>query len=198
MSTDGGRPRSLRSDSRIGGNSLTWWSSLRGQWTSMAWGRSEIFIFTDNMTSEAAFWKGLPSPPLLFNLVLRLRQRKMDHNLILHVVHVWGKRMIDQRTDGLSQADHSTGAVTGRDIRHWVPLNRGAVARSPVLGTWLDFTTQSLGFQILLPAGWSMEGHGYGNYIWTPPPAVVDVVVEQLGKARLKRPESMHLRNRCT
>jgi hypothetical protein len=94
-------------------------------------GGSEIFIFTDNSTSEAAFWKGTSQSPLLFELVLRLRQLDMDHNIMLHVVHVSGKRMIDQGTDGLSWADHSTGAVTGRDIRHWVPLNKGTLERSP-------------------------------------------------------------------
>jgi hypothetical protein len=50
---------------------------------------SEIFIFTDNSTSEAAFWKGTSSSsPLLFDLVLRLRQLEMTHNIIVHVVHV--------------------------------------------------------------------------------------------------------------
>jgi hypothetical protein len=29
--------------------------------------------------------------------------------------------------------------------------------------------------------------------MWAPPPAVVDVLVEQLGKAQMKRPESLHL-----
>jgi hypothetical protein len=62
-----------------------------------------------------------------------------------------------------------------------------------VLGTWLDSTTLGLGFKTLSPTGWFTEGHGYGNYIWAPSPAAVDVVVEQLGKARLKRPELMHL-----
>jgi hypothetical protein len=82
---------------------------------------SEIFIFTDNITAEAAFWKGSSSSPRLFNLILRLRKLEMDRNMIIHVVHVAGKRMIDQGTDGLSRADHTTGAITGRDIHHWVP-----------------------------------------------------------------------------
>jgi hypothetical protein len=44
---------------------------------------SEIFIFTDNSTSEAAFWNGTSSSPLLFDLVLRLRQLEMTHNIIV-------------------------------------------------------------------------------------------------------------------
>jgi hypothetical protein len=34
---------------------------------------------------------------------------------------------------------------------------------------------------------------GKGTFIWTTSPAVAEVVVKQLGRARLKRPESMHL-----
>jgi hypothetical protein len=150
---------------------------------------SEICMFTDNSTSEAAFWKGTSSSPLLFELVPRLRQLEMNHNLMIHVVHVAGTQMIDQGTDGLSRADHSTGAVTGRDIRHWVPLNRGAIERAPELGGWLGEATKGLRFETLEPEGWFGSGHGAGNYIWAPPPSAADVVVEQLGKARLKRPE---------
>jgi hypothetical protein len=35
---------------------------------------SELFIFTDNSTSESAFWKGMSSSPLTFELVLRLKK----------------------------------------------------------------------------------------------------------------------------
>jgi hypothetical protein len=77
---------------------------------------SEIFIFTDNITAEAAFWKGNLLSPLLFDLILRLRKLEMDCIMIIHVIHAAGKRMIDQGTDGLSRADHTTGAIIGRDI----------------------------------------------------------------------------------
>jgi hypothetical protein len=155
---------------------------------------SEIFIFTDNSTSEAAFWnKGSSQSPLLFKLVLRLQKLEMKYNIILHVVHVAGKRMIDQGTDGLSRADHSTRAVTGRDIRHWVPLNKGALERSPSLKGWLGAATKGMGFRTLTPEGWFTLGHHCRSFIWAPPPSAVEVVVEQLGKARLKRPESLHL-----
>jgi hypothetical protein len=156
-------------------------------------GGSEIFIFTDNSTSEAAFWKGTSRSRLLFDLVLRLKKLEMDYNLILHVIPVSGKRMIDQGSDGLPRADHTRGVVTGQDIRHWVPLNRGALQRSISLETWLGGVTRGMGFQTLEPEGWFTTGHGYGNYVWDPPPAAVEVVVEQLGKARMKRPEALHL-----
>jgi hypothetical protein len=154
---------------------------------------SKLFIFTDNQTAESAFWKGHSSSPKLFDLVLRLRKLEMTHGIKLHVIHVSGKRMIAQGTDGLSLADHSTGVMTGCDITNWVPLNEGALFREPRLKTWLTQVTRGMIFCTLSPEGWFTEGHGYGNYIWAPPPAAADVVVEQLGKARMKRSESMHI-----
>jgi hypothetical protein len=154
---------------------------------------SERFIFTDNIKAEAAFWKGNSSSRLLFDLILRLQKLEMDCNMIIHVVHVAGKRMIDQGTDGLSRADHTTGAITGRDIRHWVPLNLGAFQRSPDLSVWLDNSFEGLGFSTLTPEGWYTTGHEFGNHIWAPPPSACEVVVKQLGQARIKRPESAHL-----
>jgi hypothetical protein len=100
---------------------------------------------------------------------------------------------MDQGTDGLSRADHTTGAITGRDIRHWVPLNLGAFQRSPGLSEWLDHSLEGLGFSKLTPEGWFTTGHEFGKHIWAPPPSACDVVVEQLGQARLIRPESAHL-----
>jgi hypothetical protein len=153
-------------------------------------GGSEIFIFTDNNTSEAAFGKGLRRPPCCLSWSCGC---EMDHNLIIHVVHVLGKRMIDQGTDGLSRADHLQGVVTGRDIHHWVPLNESTFMRLKPLETWLAKAIGGLGFTTLFPEGWFTTGHGYGNYVWVPPPAACDAVVEQLGKARVKQPESAHL-----
>jgi hypothetical protein len=63
---------------------------------------SEIFIFTDNSIAEAAFWKGTSSSPRLFELVLRLKELEMKYDLTLHIIHVSGKRMIAEGTDGLS------------------------------------------------------------------------------------------------
>jgi hypothetical protein len=61
---------------------------------------AELFMFTYNQTTESAFWKGHSSSPKLFDLVLRLRKLEMTHGIILHVIHVSGKRMIAQGTDG--------------------------------------------------------------------------------------------------
>ena len=61
----------------------------------------EVFLFTDNSTAEHAFSKGTSKSRLLYELVLRLRRLEIEYDLQLRVVHVSGKRMIAQGTDGL-------------------------------------------------------------------------------------------------
>ena len=101
--------------------------------------------------------------------------------------------MIAQGTDGLSRADHSQGVMQGRPIQDFVPLHLDPLTREPGLRPWLLNITKGLDTIFLDPEGWYTTGHGRGTYIWTPPPAAAEVVVEQLGRARLKRPESMHI-----
>ncbi len=59
-------------------------------------------MFTNYSTTEAAYWKGTSKSRKLFDLVLRLKKLEVEHDIILHVIHVSGKRMIAQGTDGLS------------------------------------------------------------------------------------------------
>jgi hypothetical protein len=53
--------------------------------------KTELFVFTDNSTAEAAFYKGTSSSAKLFDLVLRLRIIQMNGSIIVHFVHVTGK-----------------------------------------------------------------------------------------------------------
>jgi hypothetical protein len=110
---------------------------------------SEIFIFTDNSTAEAAFWKGISSSPLLFELVVRLKELKLEFDLTLHVVHVSGRRMIVEGTDGLSRADHGKGVMTGENIKNYIPLHLTPTAREPKVSSWIEDVTRDLDFQVL-------------------------------------------------
>ena len=53
---------------------------------------AEVFMFTDNSTTEGAFWKGTSTSPKLLELVLRLRKLEMKTGLILHLIHVSGRQ----------------------------------------------------------------------------------------------------------
>jgi hypothetical protein len=73
------------------------------------------------------------------------------------------------------------------------PLHLHPLERSPALRELLAGVVRPIGCTFLTPEGWFTEGHGFGTYVWTPPPAAAEVVVEQLGHARQKRPESMQI-----
>jgi hypothetical protein len=49
------------------------------------------------------------------------------------------------------------------------------------------------GVEFLTPEDWFDKGHGHGTFVWSAPPAAADVVIKQLGRARLKQPEGMHI-----
>jgi hypothetical protein len=153
----------------------------------------EIFIFTDNTMAEAAFWKGHSKSRKLFEIVLRLKKLEMNHDLLLHVVHVSGRRMIHQGTYGLSRADQTTGAMEGRQMEEFVPLHQSALEPSAQLRGWLESVLEGAKPTFLTPEGWFGEGHGARTFVWLPAPAAAEVNVEQLGKARLKRPQSVHV-----
>ena len=83
--------------------------------------------------------------------------------------------------------------MQGLPIGQFVPLHLDPLSRTPGLRQWLKSVTRGLTPIFLSPEGWYTEGHGSGTFIWTPAPAAAEVVAEQLGRARLKRPNSMHL-----
>ena len=154
----------------------------------------EMFLFTDNMVAESAFWKSNSSSPGLMDLIIRLRLLERDRGLILHVVHVSGKRMISQGTDGLSRVDLTSGVMAGQSFLSYVPLHLSVADRAPALVQWAHEVFNSLGgIHQVEPADWFDKAQAFGNFLWTPPPAAADVVAEQLGKARHKRPGCFHM-----
>jgi len=153
----------------------------------------EVFIFTDNTTAESVYWKGYSSNRELSEIVLGMRLLEMEYDLVLHVTHVSGSRMISQGTDGLLRADHSAGVMAGMGMTYYIPLNESAFDRSTVLRQKLERYLRCLRFDFLTPEQWFDEHHCFGNFIWSPPPAAADAVVDLLGKAKHKRPECMHV-----
>jgi hypothetical protein len=105
-------------------------------------GGSEIFIYTDNSTAEAAFWKGTSKSEALFELVLRLKEIELDYNLHLHIVHKSGRWMIAEGTDGLLRADHGERVLMlGKDICAFIPLNLNPIEREPKIKSWIEDVT---------------------------------------------------------
>jgi hypothetical protein len=156
---------------------------------------AEVFLFTDNSTAEAVFFKGNSTSKPLFDLMLRLRKVEMEGQLLLHVVHVAGTRMIEEGADGGSRGDLTQGAMAGHSVIDFVPLHLSALERSPGLETWIrSWWDQERGeLETLEPEGWFDQGQTSGSFLWSPPPAAADVVAEQLGEARHKRPDCVHV-----
>jgi hypothetical protein len=156
----------------------------------------EIFLFADDTAAKAACWKGSSKSETLFDLALRLRLLEMNSDLIIHVIHVAGTRMKAQGTDGISRGDKSMGVMRGIPMEQFCPLHETAFERSPDLKSWITAATKSVNPVFLEPEDWFHRGHSFGNFVWSPAPAAADVAVEQLGKARHKRPSSSEPRPR--
>ena len=172
----------------------------------------EFFLFTDNSTAESCYYRGSSKSKLLHELVLRLRVLEMRYGVLLHVIHVSGKRMIAQGTDGCSRGSLMEGVMAGEDMLSFVDLARSAHERCPALVDWIKEWTGVDDLEPLTPEGWFEEGHGiiggetdkngvwipsHGpkgkTFLWSPQPAVADAMLEELLKARHKRTDTFHV-----
>jgi hypothetical protein len=158
----------------------------------------EVFMFTDNSTAEAAYFKGTSSSELLFGLILRIRKLEMSGQCKIHMIHVAGTRMIWQGTDGLSRGDRNAGVMAGISMLDFVPLNRTALHRNPALkewiGSWTGEEVQKLSSLIFLnPDDWPKSLRSEAIYVWSPPPAVADVAAKYMAQAIHKRTTSTHI-----
>jgi hypothetical protein len=89
-----------------------------------------VWLFTDNTTVEAAYFRGSSKSRQLHGLVLRLRLLEMRLGIIIRVIHVSGKRIIQVSVDGVSRGDLNAGVMAGANTLSFVPLHLSAVDRS--------------------------------------------------------------------
>ena len=61
-----------------------------------------LFYFTNNLMTYYIITRGSSSSPKLQKLIRQLKYLELCLGIRLEVVHIPGKHMIDQRTDGLS------------------------------------------------------------------------------------------------
>ncbi len=94
--------------------------------------------------------------------------------MTIHVIHVSGKRMIAQGTDGCSRGSLMEGVMTGLDMLLLVDLSRTAINRHPPLLEWVRSWTEKPSLEALTPEGWFEEGHGItggvldSHKVWMP------------------------------
>ena len=98
----------------------------------------EVFLLTDNLVAENAFYKGSSSSEKLFNLILRLRKLELEGDIILHMVHVSRKRMIASGVDALSRGVTAKGVMKGNSLLTYFPFHLGADQRIKSLIPWIN------------------------------------------------------------
>jgi hypothetical protein len=84
----------------------------------------------------------------------------MRHGLILHVIHVLGKRMLAQGTDGCSREVLLEGVMAGEDMLSFVDLGKSPLERSPCLLVWIQSWYLDASAEPLSPEDWFERGHG--------------------------------------
>jgi hypothetical protein len=162
----------------------------------------EIFLITDNMVFEGCFGKGHSTAEKLTDIILRLRVLERDHSLVLHVIHISGKRMKSSGVDGLSRGDNSEGIMAGENPLKFIPLNEGANQRSQgaverwVRGWWSGergrvFLEKPL--KLLEPEDWFSLHEIEEARLWMPPPAAMETVISLFNEDRLTRPDIPHV-----
>jgi hypothetical protein len=171
----------------------------------------EIFLFTDNSTSEAAYYNGSSRSKKLFDLVLRVKLLEIYNGIKVHIVHVAGQRMIEQGSDRLSRGNLNVSVMAGTWMLQFVPIHLSAIQCSKTLEPWIkSFVDKTVEF--LSPEGWFTRGHDLdegnweinsdglklpcikpGYFVWTQPPCAAESAVEELRRARHKRQLSHHL-----
>ncbi len=154
----------------------------------------EMFMFTDNSVAERAYFRGTSSSEKLHELVLRLRKLEMRGECRIYLVHVSGKRMVWQGTDGLSRDDFNAGVMMGEPMSSFIPLHLSAIEREAGITEWVKSWASNLpgGLHFLEPEGW-LDKHERATYVWTPPPAAASTAVEWLATSIHKRPYSSHI-----
>lgn len=135
----------------------------------------------------------------------------MDLGLNLHVVHVAGTRMISQGTDGLSRSLLLEGVSAGNDMLSYIDIAATAIERQPGLINYVRSWSDKWVI-VLTTEEWFVKGHGISGsmlnkdgiwipthaqngmiYLWSPPPIIADVALEEALKATHKRSDATHI-----
>jgi hypothetical protein len=153
---------------------------------------STVFYFTDNLVSYYIMSSGSSTSPELHRLVLQIKRLELIMSCHLEVIHVPGKLMIHQGTDGLSRGLWMTPERT-----RGTSLMESSVALGPVpfcwaLARWVENTigippgSFNQHFDTLDP--WSFRLVQDCWTIWTPIPEVARQAISFFLDCWVERP----------
>lgn len=99
----------------------------------------KLFVFTDNFAADSTFHKGTSSSKKLFELTLSLQKLQMNGGFSMHMIHVSGRRMMHQGTDGLSRGMSNIKVMNGSAMHSHIPLHLNALERQDTeLKAWVS------------------------------------------------------------
>jgi hypothetical protein len=140
---------------------------------------------------------------------------EFDFDFTLYILHVAGMRMIAQGTEELLQGVLLEGVLAGYSMLSFIDIAWGALDCQPGLVHYVhDCVNQALNQRmIILEIGGCFDrGHGILGgpndqhglwipnhtengrvYLWTPPPVIADVALEECMKVTHKRSDAFHI-----
>ena len=144
----------------------------------------ELYIFTDNMTTESAYYNGGSNTNReLDDLVFTLCELQMTGNFSLFVYHVAGTRMIQSGIDKLSCGDKAEGISLGLSLGTFIPIHLNPLDQSLGLLAWIRSWWNDVEFgklELSTPEGWFDNVIEVGNWVWNVPAAAGEAAIELL------------------
>jgi hypothetical protein len=134
--------------------------SLEQEATDRKLADAMVYFFTDNSTVESCLYKGNSSSVKLFLLMVRMQNLEVTHNAKILVLHVSGKRMIKEGTDGESRGQLREGVTAGEAILSFIPTNEDPLERATKLKAWIQSWAGNSA-EFLSPEGWFERGHDH-------------------------------------
>ena len=124
-------------------------------------------MFTDNMVTEGAYYKGKSPAQDMYQCTLSLKDLEMEGGFLIHVIHCAGTRMIAQGTDRLSRGVMWEGFMRGTPMSAYIPLHESPLQRDPLLQNWFCSWWEPYGtpFEVLTPEGWFTTAHSTGCFL---------------------------------
>ncbi len=85
--------------------------------------------------------------------MLKLQTLEMTYGIAIHVVHIFGKRMIPQGIDGYLGGLLMEGVIAGVDMLTFIDLPSGGINHHPPLLEWVRLWLGHPSLKALTPEG---------------------------------------------
>jgi hypothetical protein len=127
---------------------------------------TKVYLFTDNSTSEVAFFNSTSTSLKLFNLVLEIKKLELEHGTLINLCHVSGEHMKAQGTDSFSRGNLNVGVMAGKSMLSFVPLHLTTLDRHPPLKKWIESWVGSEKLKWLSARQWFRRAHDLEEGSW--------------------------------